>query len=96
MLLIAVAAFLAIAGWMRWPWWTPVAAFVLTFALILWSLGVVNDWRREAGLASRPLAEFAVALAAWLALYVAAYWSGRGLRRLISAGGARRPRRPVG
>ncbi len=67
-----------------------MALFVVTFALILWSLGVVNGLRREAGLASYSLTEFAAGLATWLALYVAAYWSGRGVRSLISAGSVRR------
>jgi hypothetical protein len=74
---VVVWAVLALAGWLRWPWWTPAVAFLVVAAgdvALFYSFGVP--------LSSVP--NIAARTALMLTVYFAAYWAGRTAYRLIN------------
>jgi hypothetical protein len=74
---VIVWAVLALAGWLRWPWWTPPAAFLVVAAgdvALFYSFGVP--------LSSVP--HIVPRTALMLIVCFVAYWAGRTLYRLIN------------
>lgn len=69
-------ACLVVVGWLRWPWWTPLATFVVitTMDAVLYS--TAGGW-----FADLPAADLAFRYALMLAAYLAAYWAGRAAFR---------------
>ena len=87
--MLPIVILLVVAGWPRWPWWTPFGVFVLSAGLLVWKLNtVVDPPPSEAGLAPYPWLAICINFATTLALYLLAYWSGRGVARLMRRSGA--------
>jgi hypothetical protein len=87
--MLPIVILLVVAGWPRWPWWTPFGVFVLSAGLLVWKLNtVVDPSPSEAGLAPYPWLAICINFATTLALYLLAYWSGRGVARLMRRSGA--------
>jgi len=79
MLLIILLALLAIAGWLRWPWWTPFAALVVSGALLFWEYNTIVASGAAVGLSPPDWQFIASRFGAALAMQLLAYWLGRGL-----------------
>jgi hypothetical protein len=78
MLLIVIL--LLIAGWLRWPWWTPFGVLVLSAGLRIWSLSEIGAWQSNADLRTMRLA-IGINFATTFVFYLLAHWAGRGLAR---------------
>ena len=86
MLTFVILAFLFLAGWVRWPWWTPLVTFAGAVPLMLRQIGSINSWRGEAGLTSQGPPEALAILIVTLGLYGVAYGLGVGASRLFRNG----------
>ena len=85
MLTFVILAFLFLAGWVRWPWWTP--------RHVRWSCAADADadqvdqcWRGEAGLTSQGPPEALAILIVTFFLYGVAFGLGVGASRLFRDG----------
>lgn len=85
MLLIVVV--LVVAGWLRWPWWTPFAVFVLSAGLRIWNLHAIGVWQSHED--PRTLWLFlGINFATTLGCYLVAHWAGRGMARMKGRSGS--------
>jgi hypothetical protein len=73
-----------VAGWLRAPWWAPFAVFACTLPIIAWQASKVAENRALLGLAPQSDEAWLIGAMVDLLLYVAAYWAGRGLKRLFA------------
>ena len=71
-------ACLVIAGWLRWPWWTPLAPFV-----VIATMDAASYSARGGSFADLQLADLAFRYVLMLAAYVATYWAGRAVEHAI-------------
>jgi hypothetical protein len=78
-----VAALLCLlAGWFRYPWWSPAAIIPAFSPLTLVRFVSVNSWRVEAGLPTHDLGYMILGTLFDLAIQFGAYWLGRGAARV--------------
>jgi hypothetical protein len=85
MLLIVIL--LVIAGWLRWPWWTPVGVFVLSAGLRIWNLHAIGVWQSHED--PHTLWLFVgINFATTIILYLLGYWAGRGVARMMGDSGS--------
>ena len=78
---------LVIAGWLHWSWWTPFGVFVLSAGLRIWKLNSIGAWHSNEDLATFPWLGFAISFTTTLAIYLLAYWAGRGVARMMGRSG---------
>ena len=85
--MLLIVTLLMIAGWLRWPWWTPFGVFVLSAGLRIWNLNAIGAGQSNEDLKTLWLA-VGINFATTLAFYVLAYWAGRAVARMMGRSGA--------
>ena len=69
-------ACLVVVGWLRWPWWTPLATFV-----VITTMDAVSYSARGGGFTDLQVADLAFRYALMLSAYLAA--CGRAVERAV-------------